>query len=243
MDCSAFVQPSFSSAFTPARAHRATVSRRPTPATPARIVMAEGEKKPFFRNPFAAKPKDPNVPDVAFIAPQPGDPGYKEPALAKPAAEAEPAKKAGSSPTKLPVVAGEVKRGFDLLREDVLKSAPERAGVGRQDADSVVMRPQAGEPGYKPAAYQTVQVSKLGISTFSDDKNYVSKVGGIDAVKQAALDIKTGQKTGKEIKREALMKAQNITKKAEAPKVYDIPDYLKPLPEDTPRKGMTWKNY
>jgi hypothetical protein len=29
----------------------------------------------------------------------------------------------------------------------------------------------------------------------------------------------------------------------EEDEVYDIPSYLKPLPEDTPREGHTWKNY
>lgn len=237
---SAFVPPSFNSAFTPARGQPATASRRPAASAPARFVMAE-EKKPLFRNPFAAKPAQPNVSSTSYMAPQPGDPGYKDPAAVKPAA---------SKPQKLPVIEndkgdeGVAKRGLDLLKEDVLKSAPERVGVGRQDASSVTMRPQAGEPGYKPAAYQTVKVSELGISTFSDDKNYVGNVGGIDAVKKAALEVTSGQKTTKQLKEEALRKVSKAPAKAvKEETTYDIPDYLKPLPEDTPRKGMSWKNW
>ncbi|PXF46149.1 hypothetical protein BWQ96_04155 [Gracilariopsis chorda] len=234
---SAFVPPSFTSAFTPARGQPATASRRPSASRPARFVMAD-EKQPFFRNPFAAKPAQPAQPDApstTFIAPQPGDPGYKEPAAAKPPQQ----------PTPLPVVAddkGAIKRGLDLLKQDVLKNAPEQVGVGRQDSSAVTMRPQAGEPGYKPAAYQTVRVSKLGISTFSDDKNYLGNVGGIDAVKKAALEVVSGEKTTKQLKAEALSKVAKTAPKKETT-VYDIPDYLKPLPEDTPRKGMTWKNW
>ncbi|CAN8069524.1 unnamed protein product [Agarophyton chilense] len=243
---SAFVHPSFSSTFTPWRGGAPRVlavssslpPSRTRVAAPVRtIVMQEKDtqKKPLFRNPFASKSDkgDQSSSSASFMEPQPGDPGYMQ------YITADDEKK---------------KRGLDLLKEDILKSAPERAGVGRQDADSVLMRPQAGEPGYKPAAYQTVRVSTLGISTFSDDKNYVSKVGGIDAVKQAAVDIQTGTKTGKDIKKEVLNKANNRPlntfqstlqrpSASPQPNVDNLPDYLKPLPEDTPRKGMSWKNY
>lgn len=232
--------------------------------------MADG---PFgIKNPFAPKPKpDPNQAPArdSFMEPQPGDPGYvplppvpkgfgmekSEPRTAN-GEEAEvkveasdktkastgtkkvTQKTAGDAPAakKLPVM--EVtRRGLDLLREDLLKNAPDKAGVGRQDVGAI-MKPMAGEPGYKPAAYQTVRVSELGISPFPDDSNAVGKVGGVDAVKKAALDVKAG-KTAKEIKKKVL----KIETKAEDSKTYDIPDYLKPLPEDTPRKGYTWKNY
>ena len=144
---------------------------------------------------------------------------------------------------KLPVAGGSAadvaKRGLALLKEDFLRNAPEKAGVGRQDR-SVTVKPMAGEPGYKPAAYQTVKVSSLGISPFPDDKNAVGKVGGVEAVVKAAQEVKKGA-TAKELKAK-ILKKESASKPVEA-KVYDIPDYLKPLPEDTPRKGMTWKNY
>lgn len=187
----------------------------------------------------------PIVSEFQYNPPQPGDAGYK-PATPVPKGtgmvkteETNPSEgsKAGK---KLPVVSGageRVKRGLDLLREDVFKNAPSRVGVGRQD-QSAIMKPMYGEPGYKPAAYETVKVSDLGISPFPDDANAVGNVGGIEAVKKAAVEVQKGEKTALEIKREVL---KIKTKKGE--KVYDIPDYLKPLPEDMTRKGFTWKNY
>lgn len=199
-----------------------------------------------------------------FSPPQPGDPGYKPPppvpkgtgmtksetpeakkpeAAAKKEAPAKEGKSsdAGAAGKKLPVVSGgaaqTAKRGLDLLREDLLKNAPTVAGVGRQD-QTAIMKPMYGEPGYKPSAYETVKVSELGISPFPDDANAVGNVGGIEAVKKAAAEVKKGEKTAAQIKKEVL----NIETKKEE-KVYDIPDYLKPLPEDTVRKGFTWKNY
>lgn len=167
-------------------------------------------------------------------------------------------------------------RGLRLLAEDLLKNLPEASGVGRQDV-GMVMKPQFGEPGYKPQAYETVQVSSLGISFFENDKNYSGKVGGVEAIKQAAKDVKAG-KTAKQIKAEVLKvkadpKEVDAFGKAAAPEAstapatpvlkiataepiaapaavaapaeptFPLPDYLLPLPEDTPRKGMTWKNY
>lgn len=257
------------STFTPLKLNRSvqkcTQKVRPSVAHPPATIRME-EKEGFFRNPFKAAPKKDDA-EFVIMSPQPGDPGYIPPApVAKgeglPKTEEKPKAKpttaktdapadtkkvaqkaAGGTGTsqKLPVIAGQAtaaaKRGLDLLREDLLKNAPERAGVGRQDQPSVTMKPAAGEPGYKPQAFQTVKVSELGISPFPDDKNAVGKVGGVDAVKKAALDVKKG-KTAKEVKKELLQ-----IKTKEEPKVFDIPDYLKPIPEDTPRKGYTWKNY
>lgn len=142
---------------------------------------------------------------------------------------------------KLPVIFGSREqtglRGFALLKEDLLKNAPEIAGVGRQDK-SFVMKPQFGEPGYKPQAYETIKYSDLGISSFTDDPNAVVKVGGLEAVKEAAKEAKKG-KSAAELKAAVL----KVDMKEEKDIVYDIPDYLKPLPEDTPRPGRTWKNY
>lgn len=163
-------------------------------------------------------------------------------------------------------------RGLRLLAEDLLKNLPEASGVGRQDL-GMVMKPQYGEPGYKKQAFETVNVSELGISTFSDDKNYSGKVGGMDAIKKAALEVKAGR-SGKDIKKEVLKVKQDpaevdafgkaaaaaapalkiesaapavaapaATVAAPAEPSFPLPDYLLPLPEDTPRKGMTWKNY
>lgn len=131
------------------------------------------------------------------------------------------------------------KRGLDLLRQDLLKSAPEIAGVGRQDKPAAIMAPSYGEPGYKPQAYETAFASDLGISPFPDDANAVGKVGGLAAVQKAARAAKKGE-SAKALKAKALKKEVKIP---DAEKVFDIPDYLKPLPEDTPRKGLTWKNY
>ena len=219
------------------------------------------------------------------MSPQAGEPGSaplpKVPkgfGMDKPEAS-EASAGASKSPAKaaknLPVVSGGtasgIKRGLDLLREDFLKNAPERAGVGRQDRDALTMKPVAGEPGYKPPSIATVKVSALGISPFSDDKNYVSNVGGVEAVKQAAIDSKAG-KSAKQLKKEvmdALNKNSSIvannkvsqttnfkppastpsaftpTPVPAPPKAPDdlLPSYLRPIPEDTPRKGMTWKNY
>lgn len=169
-----------------------------------------------LKNPFAKEKQG------QFTKVEAGDAGFK--------AEDTPAKK--GSP--LPVTAE--KRGLALLREDLFKTAPEKAGVGRQDT-TMYIRPQYGDPGYKPQAYEVTKVSSLGISPFSDDKNAVEKVGGLEAVKIAAKEVLKG-KSAKELKNQALK-----IKTVEEPKVFDIPDYLKPLPEDTPRKGMTWKNY
>lgn len=201
----------------------ASISTRRT----LRMADEPAEKKPLFSNPFAKKPAAQDAAPASTSAePQPGDPGSK-PSIAQAVA------------SKLPVVSGAtstVKRGLDLLREDLLKNAPERAGVGRQDSDSVVMKPVAGEPGYKPQSYETIKVSELGISPFVDDENAVGKVGGIEAVKKAAIEVKAG-KSSKQIKSD-LLNANVVDSKG-----FDIPDYLKPIPEDTPRKGMTWKNY
>lgn len=204
------------------------------------------------------------------MSPQPGEPG-SAPLPKDSAASKSPAKAAND----LPVFAGDddsrIKRGLDLLKEDLLKNAPERAGVGRQDRDALTMKPVAGEPGYKPPSIATVKVSALGISPFSDDKNYVSNVGGVEAVKQAAIDSKAG-KSAKQIKKEvmdAVNKENSMVVKDKftemktfkpptstpsaftptpvpaTPKTTDdlLPSYLRPIPEDTPRKGMTWKNY
>lgn len=145
--------------------------------------------------------------------------------------------------TKLPVAKGTEEaegkaRGLDLLREDFLKSVPERVGVGRQDV-SAIIAPSFGEPGYKPKAIETVNVSELGISPFPDDANAIGKVGGIAAVEKAALRVKKGE-TASAIKAK-VMKKPTVVPESEI--VYDIPSYLKPIPEDTPRKGLSWKNY
>lgn len=183
------------------------------------------------------------TPVAIYTEPQPGDPGSKPlPPVPKgfgmdKAAEPENDEaKTSAAGKKLPLSRFErAKRGLDLLKDDLFKNAPEQAGVGRQDVGAV-MKPVAGEPGYKPAAYETVRVSELGISPFPDDANAVGKVGGVAAVKAAAVEVKKGEKTASQIKKQVM----NIkTKDVET--VFDIPSYLKPLPEDTPK--ITWKNY
>lgn len=235
-------------AFAPAASSSAFLARRPSAARtlcarPARTAvgprMAEGDGKLFglLPNPFTRKKKEPQ--GSTYAVPQAGAPGYQAPPKVEGSIFNESTKVEPKKGVSLPVsssVQDSMKRGLDLLREDLLKNAPERVGVGRQDK-STYIRPQYGDPGYKPQAYETAYVSELGISPFQDDKNAVGKVGGLDAVKAAAKEVKKG-KTAKEIKSAVL----NIKVKVE-PKVYDIPDYLKPLPEDTPRRGFTWKNY
>lgn len=227
---------------------------------------------------------DKPVPESSFMAPQPGDPGYKPlPPVPKgfgmtksekrpsevvaeakkeevtPAASEKDAKKGGKKTEKKVVPVSKAgakgdgkpggddskgasnlpvkKGGLNLLKDDLLKNAPSFAGVGRQDV-SGIMKPMAGEPGYKPQAYETVRVSELGISPFPDDANAVGKVGGIKAVKKAAVEVKQGSKTADEVKKEVL----KIDVKKEKDQVFDIPDYLKPIPEDN-RMTYTWKNY
>lgn len=170
----------------------------------------------------------------------------KEEAKAKDDGKKEEKKPASNFSKKkdLPVASGtqEVegkKRGLDLLRQDFLKSAPERVGVGRQDRPSAIMAPAFGEPGYVPQAYEVTNVSELGISPFPDDANAVGKVGGLEAVQKAARAARKGE-TAKALKAKVLKKKVVVP---DSEKVFDIPDYLKPIPEDTPRKGLTWKNY
>ena len=193
-------------------------------------MQAGGKKGPFgikLPNPFGnvfdkEKPKD--------SAPPPRPPPPKA------------AKKGVSLPVSAGSPEGEDKqaRGLKLLAQDLLKNLPEASGVGRQDVTTYI-KPQFGDPGYKPQAYEKVYVSDLGISTFSDDANYVGKVGGLDAVKEAAKKVEEGV-SAKQIK-QAVVKKEVIKEQKEEEKVYPLPDYLLPLPEDTPRKGMTWKNY
>lgn len=199
------------------------------------------------------------------MSPQAGDPGYKAKTPDAPEKVA-PEKVAQKFPVNAGSAVTAVKRGFELFKEDFLKEAPERVGVGRQDQEGLTMKPVAGEPGYKAPSIATVYVSELGISPFPDDKNFVSNVGGIEAVRQAAIDSKAG-KSAKQIKKEALQslnKTESVVDKvversaplasasaAAAPMPVQmpapaddlLPSYLKPIPEDTTRKGMTWKNY
>ncbi|KAA8491877.1 hypothetical protein FVE85_8359 [Porphyridium purpureum] len=180
----------------------------------------------------------------------------KKQAPAKPAAPAKkPEKKSGLASAKdaagsamgaVQRAVGSGKRGLDLLREDFLQTGPERAGVGRQDK-TVDAPPQFGEPGYVTPAYQRVKVSSLGISVFEDDANAVTKVGGIKAVMEVAEKVASGELKTEEFEeglKAGLSLDLALEKMEEEAAAGDLlPDYLKPLPEDTPRKGMTWKNY
>lgn len=85
------------------------------------------------------------------------------------------------------------KRGFELLRDDILSRAPSRFGVGPQDPRDVVdAPPQPGEPGYKERT--------------------------MAAPRDAVVERKKTARKGNEA----------------------LPDYLQPLPEDTPT--VTWGN-
>lgn len=155
------------------------------------------------------------------------------------------------------------KAGADLItaftgKKDEKKTSPvvikpvgdesESSGfaVKGQEAQGLAA-PMAGEPGFVPEAFQTAKVSTLGISPFPDDRNSVTKVGGIQAVREAAERARAGIKSkeleaeykGPSNSLEASLKKEDAAKKASAS---GLPDYLMPLPEDTPRRGMTWKN-
>lgn len=96
---------------------------------------------------------------------------------------------------------------------------------------------------YKYSAYETAKQSSLGISSFSDDANAAAKVGGLDALKKAAVAAKKGA-TASQLKAKALQAEKAALKAAENEEKKDVlPSYLLPLPEDTPRKYGTWKNY
>lgn len=244
---------------------------RPASAQQAVCIRPAGARmalpNPFknISNPFAGKPKAQGVAPSAFMEPQPGDPGYKEPKVAvekEPEAAPEPSalskmtdaadaavgqmteaadkavdKMLDSKVAKLPVV-NTAARGLSLLKEDLFKNAPEKAGVGRQD-QAMYYKPQFGEPGYKKQAYEEVYGSELEkVIEFDEYASTEEKLAFVDNVKIAAKELKKGKKA-KEIKAKML----NLEVKDAEPEVYDIPDYLKPIPEDTPRKGMTWKNY
>lgn len=96
---------------------------------------------------------------------------------------------------------------------------------------------------YKYTAYETAKQSTLGISSFADDANAAAKVGGMAALKKAALEAKKGA-TAAQLKAKALQMEKAVLKAAANEEKKDVlPSYLLPLPEDTPRKYGTWKNY
>jgi len=146
-------------------------------------------------------------------------------------------------PKKRAAKAVSMKRGLQLLVEDILKTGPEAAGVGRQDL-TVSAEPQFGEPGYVAPAYKVAMASSLGISSFADDKNSVLNVGGLQAVIDAAEKVKAGKLNAETIEETLKEGGKMIDEVKETEEiVYSLPSYLLPLPEDTPRKGCTWKNY
>lgn len=239
-----------------------TFLARPSPTHQSVCVRPAGARmalpNPFanVKNPFAQKPAGKTKAASAFVAPQPGDPGYKEPKVEKkpeepatpvpsakdkpPAQDAKAPAKEAADPaiaSKLPVI-DSAARGLSLLREDLFKSAPEKVGVGRQDA-TVYYKPQYGEPGYKKKAYEEAYGSELEkVVELEDGASTDEKLEFVQQVKEAARELKKGKKAS-----EVKAKMFNLKDKDAEPEFYDIPDYLKPIPEDTPRKGMSWKNY
>lgn len=96
---------------------------------------------------------------------------------------------------------------------------------------------------YKYSAYEKAKQSSLGVSSFSDDPNAAAKIGGIEALKKAAIEARKGA-TAAQLKAKALKIEKAVLSAAEAEEKSDpLPSYLRPLPEDTPRKYSTWKNY
>lgn len=255
---SAFAPPALGTSFT---GHRVALSTRPVSiaAVPLRQApcMQDGKKKGFFFNPFAKKPdKAEQQPAATFMEPQAGDPGFGK--SARKAADTtvsgfkEQLQEVGdmnigeqieSNPLKdIIMQRGSLKRGLELLREDILKNAPERVGVGRQDTESITMKPVAGEPGYKPQSYQTAKVSELRTSPSAGAAKAAEeaeeKKNKTKEVMMGGAKDKMRGKGGKSLQKEA--ESVNV---GEGEKQYDLPDYLKPIPEDTPRKGSTWRNY
>lgn len=166
-----------------------------------------------------------------FMPPQPGDAGYKSPKSKE--SESKKEQSSDGAMAELEEAAAQIttsaKRGLELLKEDLFKTAPERAGVGRQD-EPTIMKPQFGEPGYKAGDGDDSTI-------LSDVKDTVQ--GVISDVKDAvSSDDKKKTSSGD---RPVLKNKKSTLKTPE--EEYDLPAYLKPLPEDTPRKGFTWKNY
>lgn len=96
---------------------------------------------------------------------------------------------------------------------------------------------------YKYSAYEKAKQSTLGISSFADDANAAAKVGGISALKKAALEARKGA-TASQLKSKALQIEKAVLSAAAKEEKNDVlPSYLLPLPEDTPRKYLSWKNY
>lgn len=208
------------------------------------VIMADkglfGLPNPFAKKGGSAKGKD-SPPPSLFAEPQPGDPGYGKDT------KKEVKKVAKKVVDTGPVFAldddgpgfGQVRKGLDLLKEDLLKNAPERIGVGRQDA-TYKSAPQYGEPGYKQQAYETVFQRDLGLSPFTDDKNSVGKVGGIEAVKQAAIEAKMG-KSAKVIKKESILRraGRPVFQEDSQTPASELPDYLKPLADEVSRASAS----
>lgn len=255
------------------------LSTRPVPITTAPLRQAprmqENKKKGFFFNPFARKSKDSEEKNSnTFMQPQAGDPGFEKSASKAKNKDAPESKKQQrkqyedtmgfeeeESNTLRDIIkqGGSLKRGLELLREDILRNAPERVGVGRQDTDSITIMPVAGEPGYKPTSSQTAKASESGDSPTADAKSANAKVGGVNTVRKAAEEAR--EKENKKRKEVVIRGARDekgekgdkggktLQKKTESANVgggeeqYDLPDYLKPIPEDNPRQGSTWKNY
>lgn len=244
MNTPAFALGSLGSAFAPARIHSSTSTLCPVPSRTALISI-------FEESSVSTKTRVSPVSQFQYSDPQPGDPGYKRKSSEPP--KSESSKKKDSKPAKdLPVIggtinspgdaafdaasaaidaatsaAGAASRGFKLLREDILQSAPERLGIGRQD-ESEVMNPQYGEPGYKYKKSETSRVSDLE----REEKELAS--GGSLLGETITSRSTSGESTFMQMKKKKA--------KSNEPQ-YDLPDYLQPLPEDTPRPGYTWKNY
>lgn len=107
----------------------------------------------------------------------------------------------------------EEKRGLELLKDDILRNAPERVGVGRQDAYGY-MEPQFGEPGYV---------------TTEEDKPVIEQ--------KKPTDQKASPRRA-----EYESKTYRMEPKSSEPEVYDIPDYLKPLSAKESKSSTSWQS-
>lgn len=210
--------------------------------------MQDDEKRGFFPNPFARKSKR-SEEKSSFMEPQPGDPGYGKPMSSgrdETTSEAEEedtsifARKDNRGLEDFPMGTNAQKRGLALLRDDFLRSAPERVGVGRQDVGSVVMKPVAGEPGYKPDNPKVSKEAKKGKSVKAVKRDVANvteeKEDKKEKVDKGGWGEKSFQKGRKNPQKDT--ESANVEDN-----VYQLPDYLRPIAEDNPGKGSTWKNY
>lgn len=138
----------------------------------------------------------------AFMSLQPGDAGYVEPKAKSAPVQAVKA----AAPTNVKKAAGKAadavedvvdsaedeakktaKRGAALLREDLLKSAPERIGVGRQD-ETALAPPTYGEPGYVSRIWRRGLILCAQVRWGSGGVGVGGRRGSVDGYRCGSVD-------------------------------------------------------